>query len=292
MWRARTIRELARGIARGDTGRAAPIVPIDLHGRGEPLVLVHPAGGSVMAYSRLGAMIDRPLYGIQASTTLDDANRRRDVGALAAGYVSELRTLQADGPYSIGGWSSGAMIAFEMAAQLEAAGACVRQVFVLDGPAPVDHGDTADEQLLRWFLEDLAIELPLARLDGERFNGLPIAEQLRKAQRLLEADDRVDLESLASNFEVFRDVIHAGSRYRPRPIAAALTIVRVDRDVVSEFSTHPSRRDADWGWRRFTTGPVRCVRVAGTHHTFLKAPLVDSWCGLFDEVDPPAVVRM
>jgi pyochelin synthetase len=292
MWRARTIRALAAGID-GRQPQAAPgrVVGIDLEGRGEPLFLVHPAGGSVMTYARLGTLIDRPLYGIQAALGGDDGGRRRDVVELARVYVAELRQVQEHGPYSLGGWSSGAMIAFEMAAQLEAAGEKVTQVFILDGPAPVSHEDLSDERLLLWFLEDLALGLPVERLKDRKLSGRTLAEQLREASALVQPGNApaLDLEGLAANFEVFRDLIGACSRYRPKTIAADLTVVRVEQDVVDEFAAHPCREASDWGWRGLTSGQVRCARVPGTHHSFLREPLVGSWCGLLSEAGPAAV---
>ncbi|MBW8877596.1 MAG: amino acid adenylation domain-containing protein [Acidobacteria bacterium] len=292
MWRARTIRELAGGIADGtarkDGGR---IVPIDARGAGGPLFLVHPAGGSVMTYSRLGRLLDRPLYGIQAIAGLGgpgEARHRQDIVELAGSYVAELRQVQPGGPYSLGGWSSGAMIAFEMAAQLEAAGERVKQLFLLDGPAPVDHGELSDERLLAWFLDDLALGLPIERLQGLELAGLPLAEQLRQASALLLNGQApaLDLESLLANFQIFRDLILAGSRYVPSPVAADLTVVRVEKDVVEEFSSHPHRHENDWGWRGLTRGRVRCMRVPGTHHSFLTEPLVDGWCALLSDAEP------
>jgi len=299
LWRARTIRELGKLIAGGgESARGGRVVPIDLAGTGEPLFLVHPAGGSVMTYFRLGRLIERPLYGIQASTSPGDASRR-DIGGLARGYVAELRSVQASGPYSIGGWSSGGMIAFEMAAQLEAAGEEVRRVFLLDGPAPFEHHDLSDERLLSWFLEDLALGLPVERLHGRELTGLTLREQLRLAADVLDVRNAagLDLEQLAESFEIFRDLVAAGSRYNPRTIAADLTVVRVEEDVVDEFAAHPHRQESDWGWSGFTRGEVRCVRVPGTHHTFLVEPLVESWCSLLSEtemseVEPAALGRM
>jgi amino acid adenylation domain-containing protein len=294
MWRARTIRELGNGIADGEEREGGGrVVPIDLRGRGEALFLVHPAGGSVMAYSRLGRLIDRPLYGIQASTSAADASRRRDIVELARGYVAELREVQENGPYSLGGWSSGAMVAFEMAAQLEAAGEEVKQVFILDGPSPVHHGDLSDERLLLWFLDDLALGLPVERLSDTKFTGQTLAEQLRTAAALLQAGEAADLglEQLLSNFEIFRDLVFAGSRYVPGTISADLTVVRVEEDIVAEFSTHPHRHERDWGWGGLTRGQVRCARVPGTHHSFLSEPLVESWCSLLGELEHAAVGR-
>ena len=290
IWQARTIRGLAAAIGDGSAGAGGRIVPIDVTGSGTPLFLVHPAGGSVMTYSRLGRLLDRPLYGIQANVDLDDSARRRDIVELAAHYLADVRAVQPHGPYAFGGWSSGAMIAFEMAAQAEAAQEQVAQLYLLDGPAPLRHDHLGDEQLLLWFLEDLALGIPVERLHGESFEGLPLAEQLRKAEALLPELD-LDLVPLASTFEVFRDTIVSGTRYQPRTIAAGITVVRVEQDVVDEFSRHPDRHESDWGWRRYTTGSMRCVRVPGTHHSFLREPLVDRWYALLGEVEPVAAVR-
>jgi len=286
LWSARTIRELAKGMDGGDPKRGKRVVPIVLKGTGDPLFLVHPAGGSVMTYSRLGRLIGRPLYGIQASSSAGDAACRRDIVELARSYVAELRDVQHRGPYSLGGWSTGAMIAFEMCAQLEAAGETIKQLFILDGPAPFKHGELSDEQLLLWFLDDLALGLPIERLQETELTGLTHEEQLRKAAAVLEAGSGaagLDVELLLPIFEIFRDLVVAGSRYEPRPISADVTIVRVEEDIVNEFAAHPHRNESDWGWREFIRGRLRCARVPGTHHSFLVEPLVEGWCSLLNE---------
>lgn len=287
IWRARTIRELGKGLAQGADKKpgSSRVVLINLQGGGEPLFLVHPAGGSVIAYSQLGEVIDRPLYGIEAGPSA--GSERAEIGSMAREYVSDVRRQQPRGPYSLGGWSSGAMIAFEMAVQLEAAGERVRHVFVLDGPTPVTHLHLKDETLLRWFLQDLALQLPAERLSGETFSGLEPQEQLRKAIAVLDANALLgpQIEALTESYLIFRDVIRAGSRYEPERISSPLTVVRVAEDVVDEFSTHPFRQESDWGWGRFTSGEVRCARVPGTHHTFLKRPLVERWRELVDTAE-------
>jgi pyochelin synthetase len=287
LWNARTVRGLARRIADregGDGVETGCVVPIDLSGRGEPLFLVHPAGGSVMGYSRLGRRLGRPLYGIQAPQRGAPVALRRDVPALARHYLAELRRVRPHGPYALGGWSSGAMIAFEIAAQLEAAGETVSGLYLLDGPVPVDHGDPGDTELVRWFLDDLAIGLPVERLEGVDLGGLEPVEQLRAAVARLgpEAAPDLDPEHLAPSYETFRDVLAAGGRYRPPAVRADLTVLRVEEDVVEEFASHPHRHDDDWGWGEHARGSVRCVRVPGTHHTFLTEPRVARWCSLLE----------
>ena len=287
LWTARTIRELGRRIEGGAprAGEGTCVVPLRADAArdgAEPLFLVHPAGGSIMGYTRLAGALRRPLYGIRAPEGEQGAARRRDIRALASHHVAQLRQVRPQGPYTLGGWSSGAMVAFEMAAQLEAAGETVSEVFLLDGPAPFDHGEVADDRLLRWFLDDLALDLPVERVDGAEVSGLPLAEQLRTALSRFESPRALELDpdQLVPSFEIFRDLIVAGNRYRPPIVSADLTVVRVQEDVVDEFSVHPHRDDEAWGWREHTRGRVRCERVPGTHHSFLRDPLVQEWSSL------------
>jgi thioesterase domain-containing protein len=284
MWGTRSIRKLAEVVG----GKSAmthfePLVRINRVQSGAPLFIVHPAGGSVMAYSALGRLIDRPLFGIQAPRGAEAGSRRRDVVRLAAEYVACLRKEAPQGPYSLAGWSSGAMIAFEMAAELERSGAQVEQLFLLDGPLPVAHENDDGLPVLEWFLDDLALGLATGELRDCDLTGKSPEQQLRAAAERLGLARRPEFDEaeLLSSYEIFRDLIHAGCRYRPPRIAADLTVVRVTDDIVREFSAHPARDSQDWGWGDRTSGDVRCIRVPGNHHTFLTEPLARGWHTLF-----------
>ncbi len=54
---------------------------------------------------------------------------------MASAYIAELMLQQPAGPYQIGGWSSGAQIAYEIAQQLIAGGDEVSLLALLDGAA-------------------------------------------------------------------------------------------------------------------------------------------------------------
>ena len=63
---------------------------------------------------------DQPFYAFR-SPGLDDvgAPPARTVEAMAADYLEELRGVQPEGPYYLGGWSLGGLIAMEMARQMQ-----------------------------------------------------------------------------------------------------------------------------------------------------------------------------
>jgi amino acid adenylation domain-containing protein len=74
---------------------------------------------------------DQPFYGLQ----LHGQDGRRipsTVEAMAADLLGEIRSLQSEGPYRIGGFSFGATVAFEIACQLRESGQAVALLALLD----------------------------------------------------------------------------------------------------------------------------------------------------------------
>lgn len=115
------------------------LVPLRRDGRGAPLFLVHPAGGTSFAYLPLAKMLEgRPVWGIQDPHILRTEGHHGSVHEMKREYVAAIRQVQSRGPYLLGGWSLGGTVAFEMAVQLEAEGEQVR-LFLFDPFAP-GHG--------------------------------------------------------------------------------------------------------------------------------------------------------
>src|SRR5205807_8960090 len=80
------------------------LLPLRTTGDAAPLFCVHPAGGLSWVYSGLMRHIgaDRPLYGLQARGIADTgAGLPADVDAMAADYVTQIRTVQPHGPYHL-----------------------------------------------------------------------------------------------------------------------------------------------------------------------------------------------
>ncbi|MFE2756042.1 acyltransferase domain-containing protein, partial [Actinosynnema sp. NPDC059335] len=98
---------------------------------GDPLFLVADATGAVEGYRALADLLDVPVHG------LEPVDPAPDVAALAAQHVRRLRAVRPDGPYTVGGWSFGAVVAHEVACLLRADGAEVDLLVCLDGYVPV-----------------------------------------------------------------------------------------------------------------------------------------------------------
>ena len=77
---------------------------------------------------------DQPLYGIQDG--VQDAVMSKSWGTSAARYLDEIRAVQPRGPYLLGGVSSGGLMAFEMAHQLQLQGQQVALLALVE-PEPL-----------------------------------------------------------------------------------------------------------------------------------------------------------
>ncbi|MDO9637172.1 MAG: SDR family NAD(P)-dependent oxidoreductase [Pseudotabrizicola sp.] len=135
-----------------ETGTAKPVATpaprrfthiVPMH-RGEggaktPFFLVAGMFGNVLNLRHLAQLLggDRPFYGLQARGLYGDARPHSDFVAAARDYIAEMRQVQPHGPYLLGGFSGGGLIAWEIARQLEAAGEAVPLVVLLDTPVPL-----------------------------------------------------------------------------------------------------------------------------------------------------------
>ncbi|MCL3881766.1 type I polyketide synthase [Marivita sp. GX14005] len=103
-----------------------------------PFFLVAGMFGNVLNLRHLAQLLgtERPFYGLQAKGLFGDEEPHRSVEAAARDYIAEMMQVQPKGPYFVGGFSGGGIIAVEIARQLRAGGAEVALVVLLDTPLP------------------------------------------------------------------------------------------------------------------------------------------------------------
>jgi amino acid adenylation domain-containing protein len=100
------------------------LVPMQPQGSRPPLFCVHANGGDVLFYRELALRLgkDQPFYGLQSLGLDGREEPLRSVEEMAERYLGEVRGVQPEGPYSLGGYCLGAYVALEMARRLEAQG--------------------------------------------------------------------------------------------------------------------------------------------------------------------------
>ena len=135
LFQAPTVEKLADIIRKGGwTSRWTSLVPIQPGGSKPPFFCVHGGGGNVLIYRELASHLgaDYPFYGLQARGLDGSNDYLTTTEAMAECYLREMRELQPEGPYYIGGFCMGGQVAFEMARRLVQDGQKVNLLFVID----------------------------------------------------------------------------------------------------------------------------------------------------------------
>jgi thioesterase domain-containing protein len=107
-----------------------------------PLFCLHQPAGGVHHYASMVAGLPEqlPVHGI----ALPESLRDQDLVALASHYLPQIRQVQQQGPYRLGGWSMGGLLALELTRQLEAQGQRVEWLGLFDSTFH------AEDQALEW----------------------------------------------------------------------------------------------------------------------------------------------
>lgn len=247
-------------------------------GQGRPLWLFHPIGGNVVSYRVLARLLDtpRPVIAIQSPGLREAGQAEVTVEAMASLYLEQIRQVQPQGPYLLGGWCFGGAIAYEVTRQLLEAGEAVEGTFMLDTRAPVAANVPAeadDATLLAWFARDLAtphgIRLQLDAAELRRMDSdtaFAFVLDQAKAAGVLEPD--ADAGQLARLFETYLANGIALQLYFPPGIEAPLHLL-LATDEPEDFGPL-------LGWEQLCPQHLEVGRVAGDHNSILYLPFVEA----------------
>jgi amino acid adenylation domain-containing protein len=137
LFRAPTIEQLAQEL-RDDSSQPAytSLVTIQPLGSRPPFFCVHGGAGSTLFLHRLSREMgfDQPFYGLEPEGLDGRRVHRTTVEQMAAHYISEIRKVQPSGPYFLGGYCFGGLVAFEMAQQLQQQGQQAALVALFSAP--------------------------------------------------------------------------------------------------------------------------------------------------------------
>ncbi|MEW5927747.1 MAG: non-ribosomal peptide synthase/polyketide synthase [Gemmatimonadota bacterium] len=283
LFRAPTVELLADEVRRGGGGAVPLLVPVRPGGSRAPLFLVHPVGGTVMAYAALAGHLhaEQPVYGLRARGTERGEKPNWTVEEMARDYLVEVREARPSGPYRLGGWSMGGVVAFEMARQLEAAGETVERLVLVDSQVPwlrdPEKGMPRNEILLvQMFAQDLGLPaelLPSAGTDwrdaGEVAYLAAVLDGARSAGLL---PDDLDMGRVQHLYGIFRINARALYDYRPESYGGGATLLRAGERRLAERLLE--KKSA--GWDRVVRGGLEVRTVPGTHYTVVREPQVQA----------------
>ncbi|KAI0438240.1 putative polyketide synthase [Xylaria telfairii] len=102
-----------------------------------PLFLVHDGSGICTHYRRLGSL-GRPVYALHDPKFLDLFASWATISDMVEDYCRVIMSTT-EGPYLLGGWSFGGVVAFEVARRLKQLGHAVIGIILIDSPPPINH---------------------------------------------------------------------------------------------------------------------------------------------------------
>jgi thioesterase domain-containing protein/acyl carrier protein len=218
-----------------------------------PFFCVHGIGGTILRFRDLAHFVggDQPFYGLQAQGLDGEHPFHTRVVDMAAHYIKELQTVQSQGPYYIGGYSFGGMVALAMAHQLKAQGHETGLIVLLD-TFPGQLKSTGS--LFRTYLT------------------LPLDEQWRHVSRKAKAFPRsvrrrVAMMKLPAALKNVRNACYRAARaYQPKPYDGPMILFRASEKGLSSVSQESA-------WRSLAP-QIDIYEVSGHHGNIVDQPQV------------------
>jgi aspartate racemase len=297
LFQAPTVESLAALLRGRDTATSkwTSLVPMQMQGAKPPLFCVHGGAGTILLFHPLAQRLapDRPVYGLQSQGLYGRDLPHTNIEEMAAHYIREMRTVQPNGPYLVGGWCFGGLVAFEMAQQLHRLGEQVELLAMFNAPSTPDYQALSKDPVLP----------PLAararRMLG-KFSSLPAREKPKFVVRKLRAQliwrkKQLRRRVFIFAFRVTRRLRHRVYQYyldRRRPLPDALRNTyflninaRAERRYQHQsypgsmvvFRDQGPYPDPHLGWGRFVQGAIESYEVpvsVSDHRALMQEPAV------------------
>jgi len=246
----------------------SPLVPIQLSGAGSPFFCVHGAMGNVLNLRALAQRFgqDRPFYALQAQGVDGKLRPLETIEQMATQYITAIRQVQPRGPYLLGGFSGGGVIAFEMAQQLRCQSEETAIVALLDTFSPLvpsrrysrgeriarlaKNGPGYVLEQIRWRQSARRYQNQLREVDTYHARGLVVPLELRETQ-------------------LFSAYMEAQKRYQPQIYPGRLTLFRA-----KDIQAHNAHAGAFLGWDGLAADGIDVHEMPGGHDDFVLEPHV------------------
>lgn len=287
-----TIAVMARKLR--EKAKDAPLLaPLNIRGRKPPLFFLHgDFNGGGFYTTRLAPKLgpDQPFY-IVHPFGVHGGSIPRTVESMAAQYIAEIRRTAPHGPYRIGGYCTGGLIAFEVARVLEASGERIDRLILVDavpknveltpiysavGKVSEDTLSRLHQRMRKPLLARAWLRKKLAESEGR-----PIGDRLRSIARSVPKNVPVQVdpavpapESEGRAFQLLGIYRRVMSSFVPRPFAGRLTVLWPEDDPHVE-----EQKLGTAHWHRLAR-EVEIRNIPGTHATCLTT----HWEALAEEL--------
>jgi len=259
------------------------LVPIQPNGSKLPLFCVHAGGGTVLFYRGLSKYLgsDQPVYGLQPKGLDGKQKFQKTIEEMAEHYINEIRTIQPEGPYYLGGYCFGGVVIFEMAQQLISQGFKVALLANFNAVSPTyfeplyNNAAIVDNEKKINYSKDILSSAfswkTLAKLNTKN-KYLFLSKKIKGRTRAWK--DKILYGSLGLALYIYKwyeerglnppklvrkyywwtnaDIVKA---YKPKPYPSRMII----------FRSPGIYQDPHLGWSDFVTGEIKTIDIPGDH---------------------------
>ncbi len=198
----------------------------------------------------------RPVYSCLYDGIRNDVDPQHRVEDIAAQLLQEIKQIQPTGPYVLGGFCLGGLVALDLARKLQVKGDEIAMLIMLDTIPPTG-------------IQPLAALKENANSDAEKKN-LEHVEFFLEAVRVMDASMEEKLVSLpfemASKIRRARDTHNfAGVTYSCPPVDIPITVIHSGLNTRDVFAV----------WSKFTTSQFSQITVSGDTLSMLASPVAE-----------------
>jgi len=262
------------------------------------LFLIHDISCDVNGYKDFcsNMNVDFNCWGIKKGTGKTYSPVSITVEEIAAAYVKKIRTIQPEGPYYLGGWSIGGIIAFEIARQLEHQ---VESMWLFDTDSPSGgerveeaFGMASEMTLISSILPadwvsaktrtiTTTDELWLEAVKYMKMHGVEVESIIKHApgyaKQILKGIEKAELSETVRYLNTIRTINRAVYAYKPsKKLQARLHLIKA--------------KDSSWlkpsKWKAYTENNYEVTEIEGDHFTILSEPNVHELIKAFENNAP------
>ena len=263
-----------------NTPNWSSLVEIQPQGEKPPLFMIHSLGGEVLCYRNLAINLgsEQPMYGLQPQGLDGKQPPLFRVEDMASLYLQEIQTVQPQGPYFLGGYSFGGIIAYQIAQQLHSQGQEVALLALLDTCRP------GYKRRLS-FLKRISLHINHIVQRGPKYFYNRAKGWYKHAKYQIEKvyqsyfhkfTDIVKTASRLPEANQYIDIINANTQalntYVFQPYGGKVTLLRTKDE---------NRADGigvvyqpEFGWSEIITGELDVKYIPGSHLSLLNEPNV------------------
>jgi thioesterase domain-containing protein len=256
LFRSPTVEQLAKELQpSAQTAEYRTLIAIQENGSKTPFFCVHGGAGSTLFMHQLSRELgdDQPFYGIEPEGLDGKRFKRLTVEQMAAHYLAEIRKVQPTGPYYLGGYCFGGLVAFEIACILRQQGEPPALVALFSAALRCNH----------------SVPPPKAPLSSARPLGARLARVLSSPITTLRK------RALDNRIRIWTGKVKASQpwadaywpkNFTPQHFRAPVVLFKLPKRPFYYID------DPHLGWGSRTTGGIEVHEIDANHHEILREP--------------------